>query len=108
MIQGGVIAVYTKNNFLSKYVQSTPNMLFINGLPRDNTETNVGRASGAPDMEPIIHWEPHISVRSGSSTGISFQTNDIIGRCMIQVVGMDSEGNLNEANFVYEVSERKD
>jgi hypothetical protein len=108
MIQGGVITVYTKNNFLSKQVEASPNLLLINGLPVDSPEHNVEHSSGAPDMEPIIHWEPNIYIPSGKSARFSFRTNDITGRCMIQVVGMDSEGNLNEANFVYEVSERKD
>ena len=108
MIQGGVIAVYTKNNFLAKYVEATPNMLMINGLPPDNSETPFEDYSGAPDIKPLIHWEPKISIPSGNSARISFQTNDITGYCMIQVIGMDSEGNLIEGKMVYEVSERGD
>lgn len=108
MIQGGVIAVYTKNNFLSKYVEASPNLLLINGLPADNPENHDEQYSDAPDIEPMIHWEPNISVQSGSSAHFSFQTNDITGQCMIQVVGMDSEGNLIEGNMVYEVAERID
>ena len=108
MIQGGVIAVYTKNNFLAKYVETAPNMLMINGLPPENSEIPDKDYSGAPDIKPVIHWEPNISIPSGSSVRISFQTNDITGFCMIQVIGMDSEGNLVEGKTVYEVSERGD
>jgi hypothetical protein len=108
MIQGGVIAVYTKNNFLFKYVEATPNMLLINGLPLNNPVYKLQHSSGAPDMEPIIHWEPNISIESNRPASFSFQTNDITGQCMIQVVGMDSEGNLIEGNMVYEVSDKID
>ena len=104
MIQGGVIAVYTKNNFLSKHVESTPNMLLINGLPKDNPGNSAEYSTGAPDMEPIIHWEPNISIQSENPINFSFQTNDITGPCMVQVVGIDSEGNIIEGNMVYQVS----
>jgi hypothetical protein len=105
MIQGGVIAIYTKNNFLSKHVDANPNMLLVNGLSMDNPANNIEHSSGAPDMEPVIHWEPNISIQTGNPSSFSFKTNDINGQCMVQVVGMDSKGNLIEGNMVYEVSE---
>ena len=108
MVQGGVIVVYTKNNFLAKHIGASPNLLFINGLPPEDTENFEEHFKGAPDLEPIIFWEPDLSSKGDDSVHFSFQTSDITGKCMIQVVGMDAEGKLIEGNIVYEVSEKID
>jgi len=106
MVQGGIIAVYTKNNFLSNHVGASPNMLMINGLPLDNNENYDDSFTGAPDLEPIIFWEPDLSNEGGDSVHLSFQTSDITGACMIQVMGLGADGQLIEGNMVYQVSER--
>lgn len=106
MVQGGVIAVYTKNNFLENQIGSGPNMLLINGLPPEDPENFEDRYTGAPDLEPIIFWKPDLSSKGGDSVYLSFQTSDITGACMIQVIGMGTDGQLIEGNMVYQVSER--
>ncbi len=106
MVQGGVIAVSTKNNFLANHIGVSPNMLLINGLPPDDTENFEARFTGVPDLEPIIFWEPDISNTGSDTVYLSFQTSDITGACMIQVIGMGADGQLIEGNMVYQVSER--
>jgi hypothetical protein len=108
MVQGGVLAVYTKNNFLATYIDKSPNMIHLEGLPEDEPVSKSITTETRPDLNPMIHWNAQIKTNEKGHAEVVFQTNDITGQCMIQVVGMDSEGNLIEGNMVYEVSERLD
>jgi hypothetical protein len=106
MVQGGVIAVYTKNNFLANYVGNSPNLLTIDGLPEEDLNGTSGSYSEAPDLDPLIFWKADLSTNQNGQARLSFKTNNVTGTCLIQVVGKDTEGRLLESKLVYEVSGR--
>ncbi len=104
MVQGGVIAIYTKNNFLSNYVESSPNMLEINGLQNVQNEESSISYPAAPDLEPLIFWQADLKTDENGFARLNFQTNNITGHCMIQLIGMDENGNLLEGKYIYQVT----
>ena len=104
MIQGGVIAVYTKNNFLDNYVGASPNMIHVNGLQNElNVESSISYPA-APDLDPLIFWQADLTTDENGFAHLNFQTNNITGDCMIQLIGMDENGNLLEGEYIYQVS----
>jgi hypothetical protein len=104
MVQGGVIAVYTKNNFLGNYVEASPNMIQVNGLQNElNQESSISYPA-APDLEPLIFWKPDLRTDENGFARLNFQTNNITGNCMIQLIGMDENGDLLEGKYIYKVT----
>jgi hypothetical protein len=104
MIQGGVIAVYTKNNFLGNYMEASSNLIRVNGLQNANNEESPISYPGAPDLDPMIFWQADLTTDEKGFARFNFQTNNITGDCMIQVVGMDKSGNLIEGKYIYQVT----
>ena len=107
MVQGGVIAVYTKNNFLASYIDKSPNIIKLKGLPENETVDISNTDKPGPDLEPMIHWEAQLNTDDRGHAEVSFQTNQVTGNCMIQVIGINENGQLLEGKIIYRVSGKK-
>lgn len=107
MIQGGVIAVYTKNDILADYIQNTPNTLSISGIPAESfrkvNNTAVSISEEMPEFNPVIYWNPEISTDANGKTRFSFPTNNVTGNCLIQIQGIDKNGRPIEGKAIYKV-----
>ena len=105
MIQGGVIAVYTKNNFLGNYVKGSSNMIQVNGLQNElNQDLSISFPT-VPNLDPLIFWQADLTTDENGFAQLNFQTNNVTGNCMIQLIGMDKNGNLLEGKYIYQVSD---
>ncbi|MBR9998327.1 MAG: hypothetical protein KFF73_05115 [Cyclobacteriaceae bacterium] len=97
MIQGGVVAIYTKNNYLIDYIRNMPNTLRVEGITRTVTMEH-GHQSGqqdaheTPDFFQLIHWDPNIQTNEEGKTTVIFQSNDVTGNIAIHMEGMDRNG----------------
>jgi hypothetical protein len=107
MIQGGVVAVYTKNNFLIDYIRNMPNTLQVHGIPASNGKnailTKNENPHETPDFNPMIYWQPNISTDENGRAKISFALNDITGFVVLSLKGMDSSGRMLTAHSHIEV-----
>ena len=107
MIQGGVIAVYTKNNFLADYIQNSPNTLSISGIPSESlrkvNNTSVSISEEMPEFNPVIYWNPDILTDTNGKAMLSFPANNVTGKCLIQIQGIDIAGKLIEGKVFYKV-----
>lgn len=98
MVQGGVVAVYTKNQILMDYVMSQPNTLQIKGLAPDlnnrayQNPSLDSRIYRKPDLNPLIYWEPGLQFGEDGTAVITIPANDLSGYYLIHVEGMDTEG----------------
>jgi hypothetical protein len=109
MIQGGVVAIYTKNNFLIDYIRTMPNTLRVEGLPRSIPEENKVKnedlnSHETPDFSPLIHWDPEIQTDEEGKSTITFRTNDVTGDIAICIEGIDRNGNIVSGQKVFRVS----
>lgn len=100
MIQGGVVAVNTRNNFLIDYIRNMPNTLTVRGTPaRDkgpaiSDPNNENRPDHeTPELNPVIHWEPVVETDREGRANFSFRMNDQTGMITVEVQGMDESGN---------------
>ena len=105
MIQGGVIAIYTKNNFLGEYVNNLPNLLNVKGLPEKMTKEKLDISYSHPELEPVIFWNSIVPTDESGFIRIAYKQNDVTGNCMIQLIGKRPDGQLFEERFTYYVSE---
>lgn len=109
MIQGGVVAVYTKNNYLIDYIRKMPNTLRVDGVPRVEPIGNAGRNTGftdrhvMPDFDPVIYWNPNIIVDKDQEVTITFPHNDVTGNFTVYVQGMDFYGKPLAGSVSYTV-----
>ncbi len=107
MIQGGVIAVYTKNDILVDYIQNTPNTLSISGISSESfrkvNNTTVSISEEIPEFNPVIYWNPEISTDANGKARFSFLTNNVTGNCQIQIQGIDKNGTPIEGKVIYKV-----
>jgi len=103
MIQGGVIAIYTKNNFLIDYIRSSPNTLTITGFPPETSNSNRKSSDEVPDFNPVIYWNPEIITESNEKFILSFPTNNVTGNCLIRINGIDGLGKPMAGELVYRV-----
>ncbi len=98
MIQGGVVSVYTKNNFLIDYIRAMPNTIAVNGIPERNIQEHKAGVEvnknnhETPDLSPLIYWNPIVRTDENGSATLSFQTNDVTGTILLEVQGMDING----------------
>ena len=109
MIQGGVVAVYTKNNYLIDYIQSQPNNLSVMGLtPLLNIQFNQSphlpsSLDETPDLNPLIYWNPDIRLIESGEIQLEILANDVSGYYLIHVEGIDASGRPMSAQKVIEV-----
>jgi hypothetical protein len=109
MIQGGVVAVYTKDNFLIDYIRGMPNTLRLEGIPETNGEminesfSSKGKKHETPDFSPLIYWNANIRTDEIGKAIVSFHMNDITGPVIIEVNGIDRDGQLLTGYLTFEV-----
>jgi hypothetical protein len=108
MIQGGIITVYTKNNYLIDYFRSQPNNLMIQGLAQSlNNENNpvdpTPYSPDTPEFNPVIYWVPSIELDTSNRAQIKFRANDVSGKYLIHIEGADASGRPFSAQRLIEV-----
>jgi len=109
MIQGGIIAVYTKNNYLTDYIQSQPNTITVKGLTlleEDTEKHNLLSPSSPhpmPALNPLIYWNPEIRFNEFGKADLEIQTNDVSGFYLIHMEGMDATGKPLSAQKIVQV-----
>jgi hypothetical protein len=108
MIQGGIVAIYTKNNSLIDYIRKMPNTFRIAGIapqatPEDEIPSGQHNSYETPDFSPVIHWDPHIQTDEQGKATVKFQTNDVTGKIVIQVEGMDRNGMPIAGQLIIEI-----
>ena len=100
MIQGGIIAVYTHNNYLVNHVASLPNTLIIDGIAENAAFKDLYNPS-IPDLSPAIYWNPEPSAGT-----FSFRANDVSGKYLIMIKGADQAGKELYGNLEIKVLPR--
>lgn len=60
------------------------------GLP--NAE--VLESGNLPDFRSVLYWNPSLEVTTGERFNLEFHTSDDIGQFLLEIVGMDEQGNL--------------
>jgi hypothetical protein len=108
MIQGGVIAIYTKNGYLIEYSRNQPNTFTIQGLSvsygqEGNPTNHFINASDKPDLKPVIYWAPNVLFDDTNSAQIKFPTNDVSGKYLIHIEGMNDAGHPFTAQKIIQV-----
>ena len=108
MIQGGVIAIYTKNGYLIEYSRNQPNTFTIQGLSVSydqecNPTNQFINALDKPDLNPVIYWAPNVFFNDTNSARIKFPSNDVSGKYLIHIEGMNDEGHPFTAQKIIQV-----
>ena len=105
MIQGGVIAIYTNNNYLEDYTELLPNMITVNGVFNDpviySLDSRMYKYGQGPDLDPMIYWNPSVLTDDEGKARVDLRMNDIIGNCLIVVEGTDRHGNYILGELTY-------
>ena len=109
MIQGGVVAVYTKNNYLIDYIESQPNTLSIEGLTTTLEESDYQNlvSQSSPDqkpyLNPLIYWNPELRFNESGEVQFEILTNDVSGYYLIHIEGIDAAGKPLSGQIIIEV-----
>ena len=94
MIRGGLVVVYTDNNYMKSTCEQLENIFDFRGFHESRKFNPVTKSESNfrehPDFRYQLYWNPDVNV--GESTTISFQTSDLTGEYSIQVAGISENG----------------
>lgn len=108
MIQGGVIAIYTRDGYLVDYSRNQPNTVRIQGLSVSNGQEGnpvdqFTTAMDKPDLNPVIYWAPNVLFDETNTARIKFPANDVSGKYLIHIEGMNAAGHPFTAQRIIQV-----
>jgi hypothetical protein len=61
-----------------------------------------------PDLRSLIHWEPSVFLNKDGNTSLNFYNGDIVGKYVIIVEVISTDGRLGYKTVEYQVKERSD
>lgn len=61
-----------------------------------------------PDLRSLIHWEPSVFLNKDGNTSLNFYNGDIVGKYVIIVEAISTDGRLGYKTVEYQVKERSD
>ncbi len=103
----GVLSVFTKKKEILHV--NEPNCLTVlsdASLPPTKflgSDYSVPKISVLPDYRNVLYWNPNINAYGNSNNGISFFASDQIGRYIIQVEGITSDGKPISASAYIDI-----
>lgn len=101
----GVMAVFTKDRELPLRIREAPNNLDIEGLHRPAAFDPVvpGPDDAWPDLRPVVHWAPELQSGTDGRMSFTFRATSAVGRLLLQVEGVSTEGLPGVLRAVVEV-----
>lgn len=108
MVQGGVVAIYTKDNYLIDYIRKMPNTVRVNGFPTSNFQDETEKSGpdgnhATPDLSPVIYWNPEIHTNDQGFAEVVFRANDVTGLYLMHVAGMTENGDPLSGNLIIRI-----
>ncbi len=98
MIRSGLIIIYTNDNHLKSSCEALNNIFEFKGFaPESAVETlkkNEMNFRENPKFRHHLYWNPDISL----NTKISFQTSELMGEYIIEVLGIDEKGGVQSTS----------
>ena len=106
MVRSGLIAVYTDNYYLKDQVEAQKNIFRFDGFGQSElfegiNPANPDEARENPDFESLIYWNP--DVKLSDTAPLQFVTSDLLGAFVIEVKGVDEDGQPLFGSQVFSV-----
>lgn len=106
----GILAVFTKNQFINGIQFNTPAIRYLAQWSRPFTIPKLYEPKSndlhIPDIRQLLLWEPDVEIKKNEKREIVFYASDLRGNFSINIQGITAEGDPVSASAIITIQAR--